>query len=395
MKTGTPGFVPDRLSEARIARGLSVTKLAEELSVSRQAVTNYENGKNTPQPDVLNELATILGVPASHFLRDYKPQSLATVFFRSLVTTPQYVRASAEQKLSWLKRIVAYLEEYIVFPETTVPRVNDSDPLRVSTTEIEQLAQQTRRDWGIGDGPIASVSQLLESRGIVMSRFPLLDRRIDGFSEWKAEERPYIVLNADKDSASRSRFDAAHELGHLVLHGAVAESGKWAQKALEEQAHRFASAFLLPAESFTRDFYVPNLDIFMAMKEKWRVSVKSMVYRCVSLGIVDDDMKRRLWIDYSRRGWQSGEPLDNTFPEKPRFLERSIEMLVGEGGQTPQDVLDALAMSSTDVTELAGLRPSFFGDAHAWRDGMPRLRHAGDDGSSTMARIVHLPRRTN
>lgn len=39
---------------------------------------------------------------------------------------------------------------------------------------------------------------------------------IDAFSLWR-DDRPYIFLNTSK-SAERSRFDAAHELGHLVLH---------------------------------------------------------------------------------------------------------------------------------------------------------------------------------
>ncbi|MDT2306000.1 ImmA/IrrE family metallo-endopeptidase [Paenibacillus larvae] len=31
------------------------------------------------------------------------------------------------------------------------------------------------------------------------------------------DERPYVLLSNDKTS-SRSRFDIAHELGHLILH---------------------------------------------------------------------------------------------------------------------------------------------------------------------------------
>ena len=42
---------------------------------------------------------------------------------------------------------------------------------------------------------------------------------MDGFSGWDVvSNTPYIILGDDKGSAVRSRFDVAHELGHLILH---------------------------------------------------------------------------------------------------------------------------------------------------------------------------------
>ncbi|HEY3193669.1 MAG TPA: ImmA/IrrE family metallo-endopeptidase [Candidatus Dormibacteraeota bacterium] len=57
--------------------------------------------------------------------------------------------------------------------------------------------------------------------------------------------RPIVVLGSDEHDTACSSFDAAYELGHLVLHH-DAEPGR---QAVEQQAHRFASAFLLPAET--------------------------------------------------------------------------------------------------------------------------------------------------
>lgn len=399
MKPGTPGFVPERLREARIARGLSVSGLAERLPVSRQAVTNYENGTNTPQPDVLSALSSVLDVPASYFLRSYEDRPLTTLFFRSLESTPKYVRESAGQKLVWLKRLASYLQQFVVFPEVNLPRLDEGrDPLRLSASEVEDWAQRTRRHWGLGDGPISDVTLLLENNGITVSRFALLDRRIDGFSEWSfGDGRPYVVLNEDKESSARSRFDAAHELAHLVLHRDVSPSEhsiKRSYKALEEQAHRFAGAFLLPAETFTRDFYVPNVDVFLALKEKWRVSVKAMIYRCVNLGILNGDTEKRLWVDYSRRKWQRGEPLDNAFAEEPRFMRRSVEMLEEAGVQTANDVLDALALPPHDVEGLGNLRAGYLTGRKARIVEMPQLTSEAENrATGGTARIHTLPGR--
>lgn len=399
MKSGTPGFIPDRLREARLARGLSVSGLAELLQLSRQAVTNYENGTNTPQPDVLAQLSDRLGVPSSYFLRSYEEQPLDTLFFRSLESTPKYVREGAAQKLIWLKRFTAYLQQFVVFPDVNLPRLEPGqDPLRLSMSEIEGWAQRTRRHWGLGDGPISDVTLLLENNGVTVSRFTILDRRIDGFSEWSVGGgRPYVVLNEDKESSARSRFDASHELAHLVLHWAVPPSEhavKRSYKALEQQAHRFAGAFLLPAETFTRDFYVPNVDVFLALKEKWKVSVKAMIYRCADLGILNEAVEKRLWVDYSRRKWQRGEPLDNAFSEEPRFIRRSVEMLEEAGVQAPNDVLDALALGPRDVESLGNLRPGYLASGRARIVEMPRLKPEVKGGAPRgEAKIIDLPRR--
>jgi len=53
------------------------------------------------------------------------------------------------------------------------------------------------------------------------------------------------VLASDKGDAAVSRFDAAHELGHLIMHH-DAEPG---DLYMERQADAFAAAFLMPAET--------------------------------------------------------------------------------------------------------------------------------------------------
>ena len=85
--------------------------------------------------------------------------------------------------------------------------------------------------------------RLLEMHGAIVVRLELADQGIDAFS-WLGPDRPVVILDTGKDDRARSRFDAAHELGHLVMHR---ERARAADRDLEKQAHRFASAFLLPA----------------------------------------------------------------------------------------------------------------------------------------------------
>ncbi|WP_397351632.1 ImmA/IrrE family metallo-endopeptidase [Paenibacillus larvae] len=60
--------------------------------------------------------------------------------------------------------------------------------------------------------------------GIIVSlRAPSSSYKIDACSIWEPDERPYVLLSNDKTS-SRSRFDIAHELGHLILHSKLKKS---------------------------------------------------------------------------------------------------------------------------------------------------------------------------
>lgn len=64
---------------------------------------------------------------------------------------------------------------------------------------------------------------------------------VDAFSFWDRGV-PFVLLSTEK-TAERGRFDAAHELGHSVLHG---EEQMPHGPQAEAEAHRFAAAFLMP-----------------------------------------------------------------------------------------------------------------------------------------------------
>ncbi len=70
-----------------------------------------------------------------------------------------------------------------------------------------------------------------------------------------------MFLSTDK-SGERGRFDAAHELGHLVLHGEHEDPRREDEisqrPCAEAEANRFAAAFLMPRSSvLARGLYAP------------------------------------------------------------------------------------------------------------------------------------------
>lgn len=54
--------VKDVLHDLRVEKGLSQSELAEKVFVSRQAVSRWENGETTPNPETLKRLSGIFDV---------------------------------------------------------------------------------------------------------------------------------------------------------------------------------------------------------------------------------------------------------------------------------------------------------------------------------------------
>lgn len=368
MKPGTPGFIGARLKEAREARGLTSAALSQMLGLSRTAISHYENGDQSPRPEIMERIQQTLNLRPEFFRRIPIPQKSGTIFYRSMSATTKAARVKAERRYAWLREIVRYLREFITFPPVNLPVFDvPDDPNRISPEMIEELASETRRYWKLGDGPISNIAWLLENQGIIVGRCELEAETLDAFSEWHVEDStPYIILSSDKNVAVRSRSDAGHELGHLILHRKVDRTRiAKAQdfKLIETQAHRFAGAFLLPASSFFKEVSVPSLDTFRALKPIWLASIQMFLYRSQDLGLVSKERSGRLWANCARRGWRLREPLDDRLPvEKPRLLSRSFQMLIDERVQTRANMLSALPFSQKDIEDLAGLPQGFFKD---------------------------------
>ncbi len=360
MRVGTPGFVGARLREAREARGLSGSMLADLLGVTRQAVSQFEIGEKSPTPDTLRRITEVLNLPQPFFLRPAHEDRAGTVFFRSRMSATKGARTKARKRRVWLGEVAAFVAQHIELPPVDFPPCDfPADPWKITAESIERAATATRRYWGLKDGPISDVSLLLENHGSVLVREPFDEAKLDAYSTW-VDGVPYVILNEDKQSAVRSRFDLAHELGHLILHRNVddvrLEERKADHKLTEAQADLFAGMFLLPRETFTEDFILPTLDALLALKPRWKVSVGAMLMQAKQYDLMSPEQAERLWAAYGRRKWRTREPLDDDLPpERPRVLRLAFELALGEKVFNGDDVLAALALSANDVETLIGL----------------------------------------
>jgi len=362
MKWGTPGFVGERLRQAREARGLTAISLAHILGISRAAISQYENGSASPQPSVMDRIAERLNLPVSYFLIPRESASSRAVFFRSLAAATKAERGRGNSRIEWLSEIVVpYFRTFVSFPRVNVPSISSSpNPSDLDGSDIEDIALEVREWWGLGDGPISNVVLLLENNGILVVRIDLQAATLDAFSTWySVDNTPYVILGQNKGSAVRSRFDAAHELGHLVMHRNVDKSRLKSSsdfKLIEAQANRFASAFLVPQTRFGADYSVPTLNAFLPIKTKWLVSVGVLIKRSEDLGFISRDHAQRLWVNYNRHGWRRSEPQDDRIPvEQPVLLRRACELVINEGVRTPERILADIPLAQHDVEEFVGV----------------------------------------
>ena len=77
--------IGSKISEARKENNLSQAQLAQQLSVSSQAVGKWERGESMPDIITFNRLAEILGVDLNYFSESFQSATTENASAESLV----------------------------------------------------------------------------------------------------------------------------------------------------------------------------------------------------------------------------------------------------------------------------------------------------------------------
>lgn len=314
--------VGERIKAVRHLAGLSLRDLSSKAGVSAQAVSKYERGLDVPGSVVLIRLAQALNVRVEHLLRPIDV-SLSSVRYRRHAGLGQKVLLKAQaQAQEWFERYLTV--ERIVDEVSTfeLPRINRE--IR-SLDDVEQTVLELRQAWNLGLGPIDSVVEVLEARGIKVG---LVDG-VDGFDAltfWADETTPVMVVKRDVPG-DRQRFNLAHELGHILLEP---------RSDLDEErvAHRFAGAFLVPEPAVQSELgrrrRKLNLYELHLLKHKYGISMQAWIYRARDVGILPESAARHWFKIFRREGWYRKEPGDSIPPERPERLHRLVLRALAE-----------------------------------------------------------------
>ena len=348
-------FNGDRLKSARIYNGLTLTELANKTEISKQSISLYENNKNIPDYDRVRTLSRVLGFPFEYFFQDNKISTLTeTTYFRSLSTATKKHRMAQSVKLEYVAKMYEVLWSYLEFPIFQDPKVkfegvDDAVECenQFAINEIENAAQRVRDIWGVGKGPIKDLQYLLEEHGILVTGFDIKEDKIDAFSQRTivdGNDFYLIAVVTGRCSECRLRFDMAHELGHIILH-------PWSEdletilkdefKSRERQANMFASAFLLPKDTFGKEIekYPTDLNYYRFLKNKWKVSMQAMVYRTHQLEIITTNQYQYLMRQFSKKNWRSVEPDDFVGELNESIFQGAIDCLFDNHILTPSRLM--------------------------------------------------------
>jgi Zn-dependent peptidase ImmA (M78 family)/transcriptional regulator with XRE-family HTH domain len=319
-------FVPGRLTLAREAAGLLQQELAERIDTTQSAISQYEDpdGRVKPSPKKIARLSLALGVPPGFFTGEVgvrlDPNSC---HFRKRRRARRKDQNRVLARADMVLILSDYLNKLMQLPDSALDEVKAKVK---SKEDVEQLAQRVRDAWDLGQGPLPNIVRLLEGHGVFVLEAMTDTIDLDAFSTWR-RGRPVVLLGSDKGSGSRRRFDAAHELGHLLMHPDCQPG----DKEREREADRFAGAFLMPAESFTREcpsrLSWPHL---RALKKRWGVSLQAIIYRAGELEVFTRYTVRKAHQQLRTRGWHINEP-DEPPIEQPSLFARAIGLLSDQG----------------------------------------------------------------
>lgn len=332
-------FSPSRLTLARKRRGLTMSRLADAIGVEPRSISAYEKGEFSPDTDRLVAISRALRFPVGFFegpeLDEPSPDNAS---FRALSRMTAAKRDCALGAGAVALMVNSWLEDRFQLPKAGLPDLGRGAPPEVA-------AESLRRLWGLGELPVKNMIHLLESKGIRVFSLAIDAVEVDAFSMWRGDT-PFVFLNTKK-SSEHSRFDAAHELGHLVMHRHGAPQGQVA----EREANAFSSAFLMPQGSVLAHApRMATIDNLIRLKKMWTVSLAALAYRLHALGCLTDWHYRTLCIEISSRGYRKREP-EEAQRETSQVWAKVFAML-REDGVTKGDVARDLALPVDEIDQL-------------------------------------------
>lgn len=321
-----------RIRQARLAAGLTLGALGEKVGVSHTAIQKYEKGLLTPSSSQLLKLARACGIRTEYFFRTHTVDLLQPEF-RKLATFGK--TAQDALKIKVIELVEKRVELLGAFPKSPLPEFAPPPglPERIhALDEIEAFADLVRNTWQLGMNPIADLTDTFEGLGLLVI---VVDEENPGFSGLTAKARTEdgrlypVVAVSSRWPGDRQRFTLAHELGHLLLDGRLADDID------EEKAcDRFAGAFLAPRVAVTQllgqQRHALEWQELYVLKHEFGLSMGGWLHRAKQCGVITDSAHLTMVKRFSAKGWRKAEPGDPLPKEHPRLFDQLVYRALAE-----------------------------------------------------------------
>jgi Zn-dependent peptidase ImmA (M78 family)/DNA-binding XRE family transcriptional regulator len=323
-------FNPSILELARESRRQTQAALSAAVGAAQGTISKLENGQGTPSDELLEKIARALGYESSIFFEPFEPRGPGLFLHRKKSALSIGEQKAIHATIEIVRMQVQKLLRSVEIPEMRIPFV---DVDRVGRRPAE-IAKELRMHWGLPKGPIENMTSVLESIGVIVILFDFNSRLIDGMSVYSTREPipPIIFLNS-KSPGERTRFTAAHELGHLVLH----YHQDFPAETAEDEADAFAGEFLLPSSDIRGFLGGLTLESLGSLKQRWRVSMQALLTAAERLGRITPYKAKGLWMEMSRLGYRTREPLEIPV-EEPTVIRDIVKTHTSQLGYSDADV---------------------------------------------------------
>lgn len=337
---------PDMLRLARQRRGFSQIEAARRLGIEQPVMSRIENGVSEIREEVLVKAQQCYDLPRSFFLQT------DTVYGAPVSVHPMW-RRKADVTARELDTVVAELNIRVMhlrrlFEGTELANTSDLPKLDIDDYgNPAKVAATLRAHWRLPRGPVKDVTALVEKAGVLVAHSPLGGASISGVTFSVPGMPRLVVLNSDQP-ADRLRFTLCHELGHLVMH-------RFPTPDMEQEANRFASAFLVPAADLRPYLTGRRLDLALlaALKPEWRVSMQSMLMAISDAVPLTQNQSQYMWKQLSARGYRLREPPELDFPrEIPTIIESLIRVHKDGLGYSINDLASFLNVHQNELQQL-------------------------------------------
>ncbi len=276
---------------------------------------------DVPSSDVLVRLSKALDLKPSYFLGRDELLPIKWVASRTMHDLSETEMAQVKARAAdALERCLAV--EEILGQERHPFRMPAGAPYGVSAVDAAEIAaEQVRKEWQLGQGPIAHVASLLEDHGVRIAGFEYGDG-FDAVALHILDGQLAVALNTSSFiPGDRQRFTMCHELGHFIL-----DIGR--QLNCELTCHRFAGALLAPREAVIRELGETRSRIGVlelhALKHEYGLSMQGWLHRALEVGVIPQAEYDRMRASFRRLGWTKREPGAQVPPELPRRMEQLI-----------------------------------------------------------------------
>ena len=342
-----------RFKSARLKAGLSLQALADKISesVSKQAISKYEQGKAMPDSKKMIALAQALDVKVEYFFRPAR--------INIELSEPAYRKRSSisNKRLNAIRENVRdlverYMEaenlldnsESVVLPDDEVRNISSFD-------DIENLAEKLRELWNLGNDPIESLVDVLEDNNFKVALIEG-DEKFDGLSCWANDTIP-VIISKKGCSGDRQRSNLAHELGHLLMN---TEDGFDEEKA----AKRFSASFLVPRDVAYKELGKHrnhlNWEELHILKHKYGMSMQQWIYRAKDLGIITESHAKSWFIQFRKINAKI-EPGKQIPEEVPTRMRKIVFQELAENIITPPKAAELLACNVQEIrNSILGLQ---------------------------------------